>query len=148
MNKSLKYLSIVLTVGILLSSVACAQPNVVLTPTTLFDMIEKQGEKIEKLVSIATRNNIRVQALESKLQNLDEELSAEVDALGKSFKKANMENIELGINPLDAEVRTLREQIKKLDSKIIKQTKKITELESKLVQEHLRVSDLFGEKKK
>lgn len=129
MNKSLKYLSIALTVGVLLSSVACAQPNVVLTPTTLFDMIEKQGEKIEKLINIATTNNVRVQALESKLQNLDAELSAEVDTLGKS-------------------VGALQEQVKKLDSKVIKQTKKITVLEAKLVQEHLRVSELLGEKNK
>lgn len=80
-----KYLFITVSVGLLLSGLsAIAQPNVTLTPTSLFDMIEKQGEKIEKLVNIATRNNIRVQALESKVQNLDEELSAEVDSLNKA----------------------------------------------------------------
>lgn len=127
------------TAGIVLTACAATaqQANVVLTPTALYGMIEKLEVKIGKLINVATKNNIRVQAIEARLAKLE-----------ANFKAENQKNIELGISPVEAEVQVLREQVKKLDSKIIKQTKKITELENKLVQEHLRVSEIRDGKQK
>lgn len=88
-----------LALSILLALPAVADPMktytkpVVLTPTVLYDHINTlenkanvQDAKIEKLINVATKANQRVQTLEKKLQQLDDQHTAEIDALGKGLQ--------------------------------------------------------------
>jgi hypothetical protein len=70
-GEGMRALTLAIAAGVLLSAGALAQnQNVVLTPTALYDLIEKQNVKTTKLTHVCLKLNSRVNELEREVARL------------------------------------------------------------------------------